>query len=187
MSDSVFQGIPVLSLERLDHQKTGLTMCAWLAPEHLQEAARRMLDKKYFLEDVSMLEVTEGFVAVYHFDHFTTPGRIALRVLIGREKPELPSIADIYQGAAWHERECHDFFGVSFAGHENLLPLLLPGDATEHPLRKDDNALKPLADLLAPDEMIGAVPDVAFFAPPVAQKAKSEEDKPVARNSDSET
>ncbi len=187
MKDTFFLGIPLLSLERLDHQKTGLTMCAWLAPEHLQEAAQRMLDKEFFLEDVSMLETTEGFMAVYHFDHFTTPGRIALRVVIGREKPELPSIADIYQGAAWHERECHDFFGVSFAGHENLLPLLLPADATEHPLRKEDNALKPLAELLEPGEIISAVPDFAFLAPPVKQETKSEEDKPVARNSDPQT
>lgn len=186
MSDSFFQGIPVLSLELLDHQKTGLTMCAWLAPERLQEAARRMLVKEYFLEDVSMLETTEGFVAVYHFDHFTTPGRIALRVVIGRENPELPSIADIYHGADWHERECHDFFGVSFAGHENLLPLLMPGDATEYPLRKDEKALKPLAELLAPGEMTGVVPGVAFFAPPVTPETKTEEDKPVARNSDLE-
>lgn len=187
MIDKFFQGIPLLRLERLDHQKTGLTMSAWLAPEHLQEGARQMLDKEYFLEDVSMLETSEGFMAVYHFDHFAHPGRIALRVVIGREKQELPSIAGIYQGAEWHERECRDFFGVSFAGHENLLPLLLPEDATEHPLRKEDNALKALAELLEPGETISAAPGFAFFAPQAKQEALPDEDKPGERASPSET
>jgi NADH-quinone oxidoreductase subunit C len=49
----------------------------------------------------------------------------------------VPSISEVFPGANWHERETHEFFGIRFLGHPNLSPLLLPEDATYHPLRKD--------------------------------------------------
>lgn len=59
---------------------------------------------------------------------------------VGGEQPggELDSIADLFAGASWHEREAHDLFGVRFAGNE-LAPLLWhrgPG-APAHPMLKD--------------------------------------------------
>jgi NADH-quinone oxidoreductase subunit C len=67
-------------------------------------------------------------------------GRIVIRVRVSRENPELPSISKIFGGANWHEREAHDMFGFVFSGHPDLSPLLLPEDATFHPLRKDFSA-----------------------------------------------
>lgn len=184
MSNDLLQGIPLLRLERCDYQKTGLTQCAWLGPEMLRDAAKLLLDKEYFLEDLSVLETTEGFIAVYHFDHFSTPGRIALRVVTSRNEPELPSIADIYHGAAWHERESHDFFGVSFAGNGNLSPLLLPGDAQFHPLRKQDKDLKPVIDLIDPGEVVHEAPEFTLYAPPSEiapeQEIQPDEEQPAA-------
>jgi len=52
----------------------------------------------------------------------------------------VPTISAVFPGANWHERETHDFFGIRFAGHPNLIPLLLPEDADYHPLRKDFKA-----------------------------------------------
>lgn len=49
----------------------------------------------------------------------------------------LPSITGLYPGAAWHERETHEMFGVGFTGHPGLEPLLLPPEFEGHPLRKD--------------------------------------------------
>ncbi|WP_199037305.1 NADH-quinone oxidoreductase subunit C [Glycomyces salinus] len=49
----------------------------------------------------------------------------------------LPSVTDLYPGAAWHERETHEMFGVGFTGHPGLDPLLLPPEFEGHPLRKD--------------------------------------------------
>jgi NADH-quinone oxidoreductase subunit C len=62
---------------------------------------------------------------------------VALRTRIARDTEEVPTISGVFQGAAWHERETHDFFGIRFSGHPNLTPFLLPEDATFHPLRKD--------------------------------------------------
>jgi NADH-quinone oxidoreductase subunit C len=47
------------------------------------------------------------------------------------------SAIGVYRGAAWHERETHEMFGIDFAGHEGLKPLLLPDGFEGHPLRKD--------------------------------------------------
>lgn len=42
-----------------------------------------------------------------------------------------------YPGAAWHEREAHEMFGISFAGNPDMRNLYLPTDFEGHPLRKD--------------------------------------------------
>ena len=65
---------------------------------------------------------------------------MVIRSRIDRNNPEIPTISHIYQGANWHERETHDFFGIIFSGHPNLEPLLLPEDADFHPLLKDFKA-----------------------------------------------
>lgn len=74
---------------------------------------------------------------VYDFVHFTTNLHVVVRCRVPRDNPELATISSVFQGALWHERETHDFFGIRFLGHPNLVPFLLPEDATYHPLRKD--------------------------------------------------
>jgi NADH-quinone oxidoreductase subunit C len=74
---------------------------------------------------------------VYDYFHPLAPLRVAVRARVPRSEPELPTISAVFPGADWHERETHDFFGIRFAGHPNLTPLLLPEDADYHPLRKD--------------------------------------------------
>ena len=50
---------------------------------------------------------------------------------------EVPTWLGVYPGAAWHEREAFEMFGIEFVGHQNLRNLYLPGDFEGHPLRKD--------------------------------------------------
>jgi NADH-quinone oxidoreductase subunit C len=77
---------------------------------------------------------------VYDYFHPASPLRIVVRTRVPRANPEVPTVSGVFPGANWHERETHDFFGIRFAGHPNLIPLLLPEDADYHPLRKDFNA-----------------------------------------------
>ncbi|MGP3967210.1 NADH-quinone oxidoreductase subunit C [Streptomyces sp. 6N223] len=67
----------------------------------------------------------------------TPPRRLLLRTTLPREGASLPSATGVYAGAAWHERETHEMFGVDFTGHPGLEPLLLPEGFEGHPLRKD--------------------------------------------------
>jgi NADH-quinone oxidoreductase subunit C len=81
----------------------------------------------------------EGFFVVVHLVDVSRqpPLHLLVRTLLPRDDPKLPTATGIYRGAAWHERETHEMFGIGFDGHPNLAPLLLPDGFEGHPLRKD--------------------------------------------------
>jgi len=64
-------------------------------------------------------------------------GTIAIRVRVPRDDASVPSVADIWPAAEWHEREAFDLMGVRFEGHPDLRRILCPDDWVGHPLRKD--------------------------------------------------
>jgi NADH-quinone oxidoreductase subunit C len=83
-------------------------------------------------------ELDDGFRVVCHLAAPTDGGvdHVLLRTLVSREQPRVHSLVGVYAGAAWHERETHEMFGVEFVGGPNE-PLLLPDGFEGHPLRKD--------------------------------------------------
>jgi len=109
-------------------------------PRDIRLVAERLLCQDWFLEDVCGLDVAEGLAVLYHFAHWTRPGRVVVRVLLDRDKPECPSIEGIYPGASWHERETRDFFGIDFTGAANTTPLLLAEPLDPPPLVKPAGA-----------------------------------------------
>jgi NADH-quinone oxidoreductase subunit C len=94
------------------------------------------------LEAISGVDwIAEGVLeAVYDFNRLVDGGRVTVRVRVPRDHPDIPTISKVFGGADWHEREAHDLFGIVFTGHPHLTPLLLPEEATFHPLRKDFSA-----------------------------------------------
>jgi NADH-quinone oxidoreductase subunit C len=65
------------------------------------------------------------------------PGEVALfGVELPRTGARLASIREIFAGAAWHEREAAELFGVEFVGGDRSRLLLGPGFVGT-PLRKD--------------------------------------------------
>jgi len=56
---------------------------------------------------------------------------------VARDAPSLPTLTAIHRGAAWHERETHEMFGIDFVGHDDLDPLLLDPHVVTTPMRKD--------------------------------------------------
>lgn len=110
-----------------------------LRTETVVPAADVMARHGFAIESVTGVDwMAEGQMeVVYDFVHFRDPCRVVLRVRVDRAAPEVPTISGVFPGADWHERETHDFFGIRFAGLANLVPFLLPEDATFHPLRKD--------------------------------------------------
>ena len=54
-----------------------------------------------------------------------------------RDHPRIASVAAVFAGAAWHEREVSELFGVDFLGGERRRLLLSP-DFEGTPLRKDE-------------------------------------------------
>jgi NADH-quinone oxidoreductase subunit C len=70
---------------------------------------------------------------------WSVAGRTAamLRTSVPRDSASLPTLTPVWAGAAWHERETAEMFGVGFDGHPDPRPLLLPDGFDGHPLRKD--------------------------------------------------
>jgi NADH-quinone oxidoreductase subunit C len=54
----------------------------------------------------------------------------AVKVLVPRDTPAIPSVTDLWPAANWHERDVFD-------GHPDLRRILLPEDWEGYPLRKD--------------------------------------------------
>jgi len=127
---------------------TGYDLDYFVASQDLEEAVSKLDQAGFFLEDISCVDMQEGFQVVYHFDRYDQPGRVGLRVMLDRQTPEIPSIHHIFSGADWHERECFDFFGIIFKGHPNLIPILLdPDHQGPPPLLKEESARKGLQEL----------------------------------------
>lgn len=111
-------------------------------PEHWIEAltrARDVLGLGFFDWLSAVDELAEGFFVVAHLAAVEAPGvrHLALRTRVPREAAALPSAVGVYAGAAWHERETHEMFGIDFPGHPHLATLLLPDGFEGHPLRKE--------------------------------------------------
>jgi len=82
-------------------------------------------------------ELDEGFAVVAHLWSTTHKHGVLLRTRVPRAEPVVDTVVPIFPGAAWHERETHEMFGIGFAGHADLKPLLLPPEFEGHPLRKE--------------------------------------------------
>ena len=125
-----------------DYMAKGYHLDVELPPGKIPEAAEILLKESFFIESITGVDwIDDGQLeSVYDFNHFDELCRVVIRTRTDRENPAIPTISHIYQGANWHERETHDFFGIKYIDHPNLEPLLLPEDADFHPLLKDFKA-----------------------------------------------
>jgi NADH-quinone oxidoreductase subunit C len=74
---------------------------------------------------------------VVHLYSLADGRRLLLRTRVPRDGGRIPSATAVFPGANWHERETIEMFGVTFDGHPDPRPLLLPDEFDGHPLRKD--------------------------------------------------
>lgn len=76
---------------------------------------------------------------LYHFSLEYINLLISLRVKLDRDNPEIESLAPLFEGANWIEREMNELLGISFRGHPDMRRLLLAKEwpAGVYPLRTD--------------------------------------------------
>ncbi|MEV6736175.1 NADH-quinone oxidoreductase subunit C [Streptomyces sp. NPDC051104] len=101
------------------------------------QVARDELGCTYFDWLSAVDEPGTGLRVSAHVVALSPVRRLLVRTTVPHEAPVLPSAVDVYAGAAWHERETHEMFGITFEGHPALEHLLLPEGFEGHPLRKD--------------------------------------------------
>jgi len=63
--------------------------------------------------------------------------RMTVKVRVGLEAPNVPSVVADWPTAAHQEREVFDMFGVTFDGHPDLRRILMPEDYVGFPQRRD--------------------------------------------------
>ena len=126
-----------------DYSVHGYHLDVQVDPEQLYVAVKIIDELDYFIESITGVDwiKEKQMEVIYDFSRYDFDlCRVVIRTRVDRDDPKLPTITPIYTGANWHERETHDFFGIKFEGHPNLIPLLLPEDADFHPLLKDFKA-----------------------------------------------
>ena len=80
---------------------------------------------------------TPRFGVVYHLAGLPpSPMRLRVRTFVA-DGAAVPSVVDLWPGAAFFEREIFDLLGVPFAGHPDLRRIMLADDWVGYPLRKD--------------------------------------------------
>ena len=63
--------------------------------------------------------------------------RVLLKADVPDPDPRIGTWTRTFAGAAWHEREAWEMFGISFEGNHDLRHLYLPTEFEGHPLRKE--------------------------------------------------
>lgn len=100
----------------------------------------------YIFKDLAArFNIASGMDLRYHMEilyHFTLEEinlLISLRVKLSKDKLEIDSLAPVFEGANWIEREMHEVLGIDFKGHPDLRRLLLPDEWPKgvYPLRRD--------------------------------------------------
>lgn len=87
----------------------------------------------------SGLDARTHLEILYHFTIENINLLISLRVKLDKENPRVHSLAPVFKGANWIEREIHELLGIEFTGHPDMRRLLLADEWPEgvYPLKAD--------------------------------------------------
>lgn len=91
-----------------------------------------------YLTNLTAVDYLDYFEVVYHLTSLRHNHSLVLKTpCYDREKPSVPSVVSLWQGADLQEREVYDLMGIAFSGHPNLKRLFLWEGFPGHPLRRD--------------------------------------------------
>jgi len=108
-----------------------------LSPVHLRQAVQVLIERfdVYHLSTITAQDLDGEIELLYHF---WEGGGLTLRTSVPREEARIATLTDLIPGAAFYEREVSEMLHVTFDGHPDPRPLLLPDDWNgEAPLRTE--------------------------------------------------
>ena len=108
------------------HRSTILGLCTFLG-------------EKVNFEHISSLcgvDWVTHMQVVYHISNYATGMLLELIVDVPNDDPHIASVAGVWGGANWHERETYELFGIIFDDHPNLKRLLTPDEYEFFPFKK---------------------------------------------------
>lgn len=112
-----------------------------VAADKLVEIARELHTnpETYFdqLSCVTGIDTVNNMEVIYHLYSIPFNRSLALKVILPRDNPTVPSLCSVWKTANWLERETYDMYGIIFEEHPDLRRILMPADWEGYPLRKD--------------------------------------------------
>jgi NADH-quinone oxidoreductase subunit C len=137
--------VGISSLRYADH--SGSVECIEVAAADLEQTMKRLRNspetEMNYLLTITGTEFPEYFESVYHLWSYTNLKELVVKVRIQKASvpeghlPTVPSIANFWGAANWHERETYDLVGIRYSGHPYMRRILNPWDWDGHPLRRD--------------------------------------------------
>lgn len=109
----------------------------WVAPDAWRPAVVALRDGLGLDSFDRLTAVDEGDGTVTVVLHLWSVVRRAGLLVTTPATDRIASLSPVFAGAAWHEREAAEMFGLNFEGHPGLEPLLLPPGFAGAPLRKE--------------------------------------------------
>lgn len=123
------------------HEHSPRRVYITIAPKDIKYAANLLFNEmKARFATATGQDTPDGIEILYHFSYDKTGQIFTFRVLLpDKKKPEVDSLATMFPGAEWIEREMWELLGINFIGHPNLKHLLLIDEwpEGEYPLRHD--------------------------------------------------
>jgi len=113
-----------------------------IAPAALLDAVGTLKEQFRFdmfsdVTAVDWLGQQPRFEVVWHFYSTAHKLRVRIKARVDEADPTVPTLTGLYGSARFMERECHEMYGIAFAGNDDLRPILLYEGFKGHPLRKD--------------------------------------------------
>lgn len=136
--DNLQQQFPDAGLELDDTQPEPLIK---VPAENIAKVAEHLRDHSDLRFDCLMclsgLDWGEELHTVYHLYSMQHDHKIALRCVVPKDDPVIPTVSFVWRTADWHERESYDLVGIHYKNHPDHRRILCPYDWEGHPLRKD--------------------------------------------------
>jgi NADH-quinone oxidoreductase subunit C len=105
--------------------------------EYLRDEAEEPFDWLASLHGCDYLPEEPRLGVHYELLNMHRVDRLDVKVRVGVDDPEVPSVVDLYPTANFQEREVYDMFGVRFDGHPDHRRILMPEDYEGFPQRRD--------------------------------------------------
>lgn len=137
---------------------------------YLRDDPSMAFDMAVDLCGVDYPEREPRFEVVLHLYSVSKRHRLRLKARVGDaegEGAEIDTVADVWVGMNWFERETYDLMGISFKGHPDLRRILMYPEFVGHPLRKDypANKTQPLVPYRTEEEAGVTLGKQAPFGP----------------------
>ncbi|MEC9381474.1 MAG: NADH-quinone oxidoreductase subunit C, partial [Thermodesulfobacteriota bacterium] len=89
-----------------------------------------------YLKFITATDFEDGLILTYVISNIKLNEDLEFNIIL-EDACEVPSLAQIFSGANWQEREIYDLFGINFINHPNMKRIMMPDDWEGYPLRKE--------------------------------------------------